>query len=107
MENNIDSEKENEDDVDDIDIGYGYGITDGIDENYTMIKVALYKMFKKGKINNLDFMLDEIHNTIEGMDNADFKIWVKNFKKYIKNKRKEESHLEDKKRIGENENGKT
>ena len=53
-------------------------------------------MFKKKKIKDLEFILEEIHNTVLGMMDADdFKVWEKNFKKWFTNNKKKESHLED------------
>lgn len=81
------SEKEDEDDMDDYDHGREAGIEEGIDANYERVQVALYKMFKNKKIKNLDFLIDEIHDTICGMNGDDFEIWQKNYGKYM-NKRK-------------------
>ncbi len=45
-------------------------------------------------------MIDEIHNTIAGMmDGNDFKVWEKNYKKWVMNSRKKDAHLEDVKKI--------
>lgn len=88
------SQRLDEDDVDDLDIGYEKGMMDGMDGKYYTVQVALYKMFKKKKIKDLDFILEEIHNTIHGMDGNDFKIWSKNFKKYTSKKLKKEQNIE-------------
>ncbi len=88
------TKKESEEDVDDMDIGYETGMFDGVEENYHLIRVALYKMAKKRKIKNLDYILDEIQNTIGGMDEHDLKVWSKNFKKYMDKKTKKEQNIE-------------
>jgi hypothetical protein len=88
-------EKEDEEEQDDLDIGYANGISDGIEQQYYLVQVALYIMFKKKKIKDLDFMLEEIHNTISGMMGEDLKIWEKNFKKWTISNKKKKSHLED------------
>jgi len=88
------TEKENEDDVDDLDIGFEEGMMEGIENQYYLIQVALYKMSKKKKIKDLDYILEEIHNTIKGMDSADFKLWSNNYKKYCKKKLKKEQNIE-------------
>ena len=88
------TKKEDENDVDDIDIGYEEGMNAGMERNYILIQIALYKMFKKKKLKDLDFILDEINNTIGGMSESDLKVWTKNFKKYLDKKNKKEQNIE-------------
>ncbi len=76
------TEKANEDDKDDYDRGHEAGLGDGIDSNYEWVKVALYKMFKMKKIKNLDFLIEEINNTIMGMGVDEFNVWKIGFLKY-------------------------
>ena len=66
----------------------------GMERNYILIQIALYKMFKKKKLKDLDFILDEINNTIGGMSESDLKVWTKNFKKYLDKKNKKEQNIE-------------
>lgn len=88
------TKKEDDNDVDDLDIGYEEGMQDGMDGKYYSVQVALYKMYKKKKIKNLDFILEEIHNTLQGMDMNDFKLWSRNFRKYTSKKLRKEQNIE-------------
>lgn len=84
------TEQTNKDDIDDHEIGYDEGRSDGIDEHYYMIQLALYKMFKGKKIKSLSVFLDELHNTIEGMDSNDMTRYGKAYQKWLKKEKKRE-----------------
>lgn len=88
------TEKQNENDVDDLDIGFDEGLEAGMKSHYSQVLVALYKMYKKKKIKDLDNFIDELKNTICGMSSEEFDIWEKKFIAYEK-KRKEKIELGD------------
>lgn len=89
------TEQEHEDDIDDHEIGFDEGFGEGIDEYYFRTQVALYKMYKNKKLKNLYSFLDDLHNTLHGMDGDEFKRYVKAFNKYIKKEKKKEIEGDD------------
>lgn len=84
------TEQVDEDDIDDHDIGYEEGFGDGFDVRYYKIQVALYKMFKNKRLKNFYQFMDDLHNTMVGMDLKQFNRYEKAFQKYLKKEQKKE-----------------
>ncbi len=84
------TEQANEDEMDDLDIGFDEGFDAGSDEYHYRMQVALYKMYKGKKVRNLYKFLDDLHNTLFGLDEDEFKRYSKAFQKYIKKEKKKE-----------------